>query len=431
MQLLGGKSTKTLSILIDHDPQQLGPRGLPLFYATPENPVVITGEATFETDHDCKGGDMQIECVTLVKVEWSDKAGFNRFSYGSGTAFNRKKVNVGLKHSATGSIKTGRYRAKINFPVAITTPSSATLQHAYVVYKIEARIPRRFPASDIVQEQLVWVVNSNITEATRCSEKLQACFLEEVLDDKDDYYIGTTEEVDPQQKSWVHTFNFIKTDDAKGAATPVVPTGPPLTCKVPTTTFMAGETVAFAVESAPPPGSFDVQSVSSSSTMLPRCDAAVYHPEIAVCIKQSIFYHDEGGTATLRDHREFACVFHGEIEQDHGGNLVPHREVFHITLPSLLEDSPDGLKPSVECHSLNIKHLLKVNVMYKDNSKRVRKFKIPITITSAPSADPLQFRFSSEWSSPHQPGALKLGDIFSRGAMRVLQSLNTSPGPSM
>ncbi|KAF8939961.1 hypothetical protein BGZ58_008225 [Dissophora ornata] len=377
MPFLGKKGTKTLSINVDHHPTQLSRTGEPLFYGTPENPVVISAEVIFESDKDCSGQDLQVDFATAANVAWGE-------------------------HTAAGKIKAGIYRSKISIPINPSTPSSMTLEKGWVQYKIEARISRKGLSSDIVQEKVVWVFNSNLDQEARLGGNLHPCVIHEDLDDKDDDYDPELDEevVIEGQTSWVHNFSVYKTDSDKPTSQYLSEKpksgseqGPLLTCEIPTTTFMAGETIAVVVESVPRPGSFATDAVSVISygdqrgllsgltgTMAratAATDEAPSWPQISIRLKQTIWYRDMGGEAKFPERTIFGCIFKKESSGPAYSTTVEGwRDVYNLILPRLEHDELNGLKPSVNCKSLAIKHLLKIELTYKKGLKSsVRKFK--------------------------------------------------------
>ncbi|KAF8930626.1 hypothetical protein EDD21DRAFT_179618 [Dissophora ornata] len=422
MSLVTKHSGKTLSIHIQNDPAHLGPNGQLLLYGTPENPAVISGQVVFETDHTAKGDDLEITYSAMLGVEWADKAENCLEGFVYKIPFEQRKFSVALKHVAPSKIKAGKYSANIHFPVSSSFPSSMYLYNAFVVYKIHARIPRKSPSSDIVQEQIVWILNSNISEDSRSGERLLTCLVPECSKDR------------------VKTSNEPVLSETPGTS---------YTCEIPTTCFIAGETVALVVESAPElelerdaasiystddkkppllkwPGESPDNLVGSSSCggqerpHRHSQDEAVASikqskvPDITVRLKQTTTYWNRDRSATQREHREFASFFRLDKEMvvTCGGRNDGWQVVLKTTLPRLgakrvelhkeeVQDELEGLKASLDHQNLRIDHLLQIDLKFDTGrfSSKVHMFSIPVTIIAPCGPGVIPFRFGTvSWS---------------------------------
>ncbi|KAF9914666.1 hypothetical protein BX616_007812 [Lobosporangium transversale] len=415
---------KKLAINVN-SPTRLGPKGEPLLYGTPEQPAVISGEVVFESDSAFKGQDLTVEVTMMNTSGWTDIAGYHHFPYRSCSVFGKKSISVGLRYSSPGTIQAGKYRATFNVPVNITAPSSMTNEKSWMTYKVTARIPRSLPNADIVEEREVWVINSNISSGQRQGEKLIPCLVYETGDELEpsETLDNPKEEAEEPMPKWIeklHNFSlFSKKEKVKGPFAPSSAGGLYYTFEVPTTTFIAGETFPIALEALPLISKEDSSPATATSSFggspLPT---QIDIPKIRVRLEQKMFYWHDNGTAKFPEPREFGCDFPASLIT--GGDEMKNgwRLLLNATLPRLgakevkvegrlgEENATDGLKPSVRCRSLTIRHNLCVDLIFKD---LVRKFKIPITITGPAGSEPVPSRFISDsrWVCTTRPGLLE------------------------
>ncbi|KAG9325315.1 hypothetical protein KVV02_006955 [Mortierella alpina] len=392
------KKKKSLKIQINHDRTRLGPCGVPLLFGTPERPAVIQGQVVFETDYLCKGGDLEIEYTAQANVEWSEQT--SQFSIKGQHNFDHKKITVNLKHAQRNTIEAGRYVGELNLPVdPIKVPSSMTLEDGEVCYKIVARIRRKFPSTDLTVEQHVWVINSSIASPRAA---LQDCLSPVYLSQKPD----------PSNK---------------------VP-GITTSCDLPATAFWAGETIPVVIKAMYATTSlYDNASVFSNESrtgLLP--DWAMKRnldkngelnlesglPSISVRLKQTIICKNKSET-NEPERSNYAVRF--RLNQSAVATQDGWSIGFFVTLPHMSEQSDvpngpqahgdlstaavskivhtaDGLKQSVDCPTITVKHSLKIHLEYKakaSNKPLVFKHSTPVSITAPPDGDGIPLRFTS------------------------------------
>ncbi|KAG0216708.1 hypothetical protein BGX31_000501 [Mortierella sp. GBA43] len=403
------KRTKSLTIDINHDPTHLGPNGQLLIYGTPEQPAVITGQVVFETNHDAKGEDLHITFSALVKVDFCDDASKSKEGFVQKDQLELKKLHVGLKHDSPGKINTGRYSFDINFPIPAHFPSSMYVWNGVVEYRVRARIPRKEPSADILQESIIWVLNSNIPAESRDGSNLSPCLIPDVT---------------------------------KGIGSPEA-----IICKIPSTVLIAGETLAVSIESVPRQqtvdGSDDTASVFSGESHGGLLSAPKM-PTIRASLKQIITYrHVQRGTS-LQEKRKFASVFRFDKETERGA-LLPSYDggwsvVLRMALPRLgakrvdpketkVQDELEGLKTTMDNSLLTIEHSLEIKLIW---DTMVRLFKIPVTIVppSGPGLVPSRFdhiRWTSgsiETDASHDSTALAKMDYVDKNA-KLTQAAET------
>ncbi|KAF9945481.1 hypothetical protein BGZ72_001288 [Mortierella alpina] len=133
-------------------------------------------------------------------------------------------------------------------------------------------------------------------------------------------------------------------------------------------------------------------------------------PSISVRLKQTIICKKKDETKAP-DHVNYAVRFQlnqSAIATQNGWSLG-----FYVTLPNMSERSVRnasqevskivhtsvGLKPSVECPCLTIKHSLKIHLEYKakgSSKPLVFKHSTPVTITAPPDGDDIPLRFNDK-----------------------------------
>ncbi|KAF9285233.1 hypothetical protein BGZ68_004028 [Mortierella alpina] len=386
---------KSLKIEINHDRTRLGPCGVPLLFGTPERPAVIQGQVVFETDRPCKGGDLEIEYIAQFNIEWSDQIEGTPFK--SQSAFDQKKITVTLKHSRPDTIEAGRYVGELNLPVDPTKiPSSMTLEHGVFCYKIVARIRRKFPRTDLVIERHVWVINSSIASPSAALENSLSP-------------LSLSQKPDPSKVLGVST-----------------------SCDLPDTAFWAGETIPLVIKAmyttTSPYDNASVFSCESRAGLLPdwaikknsdkndELDLESGLPSISVRLKQTIIYKKMSHSAIpqLTNYAVRLQLNQSAIATQNGWSIG-----FYVTLPNMSEQSvpnvsaaqggpseaavskivhtPVGLKPSVECSSVTIKHSLKIHLEYKakgSSKPLVLKHSTPVSITAPPDGNSIPLRFN-------------------------------------
>ncbi|KAF9945482.1 hypothetical protein BGZ72_001289 [Mortierella alpina] len=386
------KKKRAFTIDISHDRKRLGPCGVPLLFGAPERPAVIQGQVVFETDHASKGGDLEIEYSAEANVEWAVCTA--ETSIKGQSNFDLKKITVNLKHSKRNTIDAGRYVGELNFPIdPFKTPSSMTLEHGGVCYKIVARIRRKFPSTDLTVEQHVWVINSGIPSP---SSALQGITLGCLPGSQSP--MSLPQKLDPSTK-------------VSGVST---------SCDLPATAFWAGETIPLVIKAMYTiTDSASVFSNESRAGLLPdwimkssdknsMLDLESGLPSISVRLKQTIIYKHKN-EIRVPVHANYAVRFQlnqSAIATQDGWSLG-----FYVTLPNMSERSVRtasqdvskivhtsvGLKPSVECPCLTIKHSLKIHLEYQaKGSSRPLVFKhsTPVTITAPPDGDNIPLRFN-------------------------------------
>ncbi|KAF9572737.1 hypothetical protein EC968_009465 [Mortierella alpina] len=372
------KKKKSLKIEIIHDRARLGPCGVPLLFGTPDRPAVIQGQVVFETDQPSKGGDLEIEYMAQANVEWS--APTAEFSLKGQHNFDHRLITVNLKHSRRNTIDAGRYVGELDLPVDPTKiPSSMTLEYGSVCYKIVARIRRKFPSTDLTVEQHVWVINSSIAST--------GAALPDSLSP-----VSLSQKPDPSNK-------------APGIST---------SCDLPATAFWAGETIPVVFKAMyTSTGLCDEASVfsyESRAGLLPDwamkknlggngdLDLESGLPSISVRLKQTVVFKNKSDSSQP-EQTNYAVRFQlnqSAIATPNGWSIG-----FYVTLPKMSEQSVPGgpqsdpstaaiskivhtgvgLKPSVECSALTIKHSLKIHLEYKTKG----------------SSKPLVFKHSSKY----------------------------------
>lgn len=311
---------------------------------------------------------------------------------------------MGLRYRQPGVIQTGRYTAKLNFPIdPARLPTSMTLREGMVQYKIVATLPRKFPNRNLVVEQLVYVVNTNLP-SPYYPEKM----------------IGENPSLEGQLYNpvrWTAPVAF-STKLVDEFSYKQIKSRPPPThlCEIPTTAFFAGETVPIAISTlldpptpARPKAGKDGKKRNRFLNLIIN-GPSLEEPEvlnwpntynlvpgvISIRLEQIIVYKDHGGEAALPEIREFEISFNMpptlEGENPNQGFMT----IFQVILPSLA-DQLDYLKPSMGCKALDIRHSLKVNLKFKEVTHKLR---VPITI-SAPThpGRPIPDRFQAvDWA---------------------------------
>ncbi|KAF9962299.1 hypothetical protein BGZ70_008075 [Mortierella alpina] len=391
------KKKKSLKIVINHDRTRLGPCGVPLLFGTPERPAVIQGQVVFETDHPSKGGDLEIEYTAQANVEWSELT--SECSIKSQSIYDHKYIIVNLKHSQRNTIEAGRYVGELNIPIdPVKVPSSMTFEHGGFCYKIVARIRRKSPSLDVTAEQDVWVINSSIASPNAAIQDGMAP-------------VSLQQKLDPSTK-------------VPGIST---------YCDLPTTAFWAGETIPLVVKAIyTTTGPYDCASVFSNESRAglltdwamkrnsDRNDGLSLEsglPSISVRLKQTVICKHKGDSR-VPDYTNYAVRF--QLNQSaiatHDGWSIG----FYMILPNMSEQSipnvpqeqgdpspaapskimhtATGLKPSVECSSVTIKHSLKIHLEYKakgSSKPLVFKHSTPVWITAPPDGDVSPHRFNS------------------------------------
>ncbi|GJJ73836.1 hypothetical protein EMPS_06194 [Entomortierella parvispora] len=383
-----------LTIEVIHNPASRGPNGEPMLFGTLENPAKIEGQVVFQTDEDLKGQDVQIDYTAHARVSWMTRGG-NGISFDCQSNFDHKKITMGLRYRQPGVIQAGRYSARLNFPIDPTRfPTSMTLRHGAVQYKIVATLPRKFPNKDIVVEQLVYVINASLPSPFY-PEKM-------VLENPSlahQFY-------NPIQWTAPWPFAIKEEDEFSGAR-------PPAThlCEAPSMAFIAGECFPIAISTlvdVPAPVPIETAKGSKKSkgffskilngpgsnekeVVWPNTFNLV--PEvISVRLEQNILYKDHGGEASMPEIREFELLFNMPGTQEGENPEMGFMTILLLVLPQVA-DQHDHLKPSMSCKALDIKHSLKVNLKFKAIT---HKLQLPITI-SAPThpGRPIPYRFQA------------------------------------
>ncbi|CAO3570701.1 unnamed protein product [Mortierella alpina] len=391
------RKKKSLKIVINHDRTRLSPCGVPLLFGTPERPSVIQGQVVFETDHPSKGGDLEIEYTAQANVEWSVPT--SEDSIKSHSIYDHKNIIVNLRHSQRNTIEPGRYVGELNIPIdPVKVPSSMTFEHGGFCYKVVARIRRKFPSLDLTAEQDVWVINSSIASPNAAVQDSMAP-------------VSLHQKPDPANKvPGISTF-----------------------CDLPATAFWAGETIPLIVKAmyatTDPYGCPSVFSNESRAGLLPdwamkrnsdRNDGLSLEsglPSISVRLKQTVICKHKADSRAPH-HTNYAVRF--QLNQSAIATRDGWSIGFYVTLPSMSEPSmpnvpqdqgdpstvapskimhtATGLKPSVECSSVTIKHSLKIHLEYKakgSSKPLVFKHSTPVSITAPPDGDVIPVRFNS------------------------------------
>ncbi|KAG0369716.1 hypothetical protein BGZ54_009063 [Gamsiella multidivaricata] len=385
MTLSSKRKTKSLSTNIQHDPSHMGPNGQLLLFGTPDQPAVTSGQVVFETDHAAKGEVLEIFYSVAVGIEWRETAEKVGGGFTLRTPIEQRKIIVALKHPKPGMIKAGK------------CSSNVSLRTRSVLVCLKS------PSNDILQERIIWVLNSNITSGRRRGENLLPLRVPESTDSQAYYF-----------------------DEASNELVSSRTTDISYTLEVPTTTFMAGETIALAMESVPElelaRDSVPVFSSEEYRGLLPhwlgksRSQDMSNMPNITVCLKQTVTYSNRDRSRTFHEHAKFASTL--RLDNEMGGTFANGvvrdgwKVVLKMTLPRLganrvdtekeAHDEPEGLKASLDNPFLRIDHKLRIKLKYDKTlfSSKVRKFEIPVTIVAPSGPGSIPFRFDAiPWSS--------------------------------
>ncbi|KAI7829352.1 hypothetical protein BC939DRAFT_490379 [Gamsiella multidivaricata] len=347
----------------------MGPNGQLLLFGTPDQPAVTSGQVVFETDHAAKGEVLEIFYSVAVGIEWRETAEKVGGGFTLRTPIEQRKIIVALKHPKPGMIKAGKCSSNVNFPIEPSFPSSMHLHKGFVA-RGENLLPLRVPEST----------------------------------DSQAYYF----------------------DEASNELVSSRTTDISYTLEVPTTTFMAGETIALAMESVPElelaRDSVPVFSSEEYRGLLPhwlgksRSQDMSNMPNITVCLKQTVTYSNRDRSRTFHEHAKFASTL--RLDNEMGGTFANGvvrdgwKVVLKMTLPRLganrvdtekeAHDEPEGLKASLDNPFLRIDHKLRIKLKYDKTlfSSKVRKFEIPVTIVAPSGPGSIPFRFDAiPWSS--------------------------------
>ncbi|KAF9945483.1 hypothetical protein BGZ72_001290, partial [Mortierella alpina] len=244
-----------------------------------------------------------------------------------------------------------------------------TLEHGTFRYTIVARIRRKFPRTDLIKERHVWVINSGIPSP---NSALQGITLGSLPGSQSP--ISLPQKLDPSTK-------------VSGVST---------SCDLPATAFWAGERIPLMIKATYATMNLcdnaSVFSNESRAGLLPdwitkssdkngELNLESGLPTISVRLKQTIIYKHKRDT-TVPERSNYAVRFHlnqSAIATQNGWSIG-----FYVTLPNMSEQSARnvsqvpskagpskiehtavGLKPSLECSAVTVKHSLKIRLEYK------------------------------------------------------------------
>ncbi|KAI8362864.1 hypothetical protein B0O80DRAFT_420707 [Mortierella sp. GBAus27b] len=157
------RKTMTLSIpTIGH-----GPNGEPLFIGAIGAPARINGSLTFDCGYECKGNYITIEYIAMAEAKWTSQGHDETLHNRGHHAYERQMVQMVLPHPKPGVIQAGQYSCPFDFSVDPSTPSSFSGPYAWMTYSVKATLVRSFPSTNMVQEQVIWVLNSILPRPER------------------------------------------------------------------------------------------------------------------------------------------------------------------------------------------------------------------------------------------------------------------------
>ncbi|KAG0215432.1 hypothetical protein BGX28_010137 [Mortierella sp. GBA30] len=309
-----------------------------------------------------------------------DKTPLTQFSYDCQSNYEHRKITVALKHPKPGTIQAGRYTGTLNFPIdPLKMPSSTILEKGRVMYKIVARLRRKFSNGDLVAEQDVWVFNSSLQRPS-------------ATDAAQEKMVYSPETSMP--------LSLVPTLDEPFILHPKISTS----CEIPKAVFCAGETFPLAIKlvAVPVDPSHQPSSVSQPAKpglLLPNwiksriggtngsenVALAMALPTVVVRLQQTVVYKDHAGTAMFHEHSNHAARFQLQ------GRIGAASAALLVVLPSLgdvlvldssraengaqrtktgtannckIQATAYGFKPSAECKALTIRHELQVYLEY-------------------------------------------------------------------
>ncbi|KAF9354403.1 hypothetical protein BGX26_007774 [Mortierella sp. AD094] len=145
-----------------------GPGGVPLVVGAFDAPGMIKGAVSFECNYDCKGSDIIIRYTALAEVRWTTRSNNKTTHYRGRHLYDEKILQMALPHPQEGKVSAGKYLCPFNFPVdAMNIPSSFVGTYAWMTYKVQATLVRKFPSVNLVREQIVWVLSSALPRPER------------------------------------------------------------------------------------------------------------------------------------------------------------------------------------------------------------------------------------------------------------------------
>ncbi|KAF9192804.1 hypothetical protein BGZ51_004789 [Haplosporangium sp. Z 767] len=155
------QKSKSLALLIPT--LNLGPNGVPLVIGALDAPAKIAGVVVFQANYDCKGDYITIDYKAQADVHWTKRTGDRNNRYFGQYIFDECQLTMDLSSSKPGMVLAGEYACAFEFPIhPRKMPSSSIGKNGSVTYKVRATLHRGFPSTNIVQEQIVWVMNSRL-----------------------------------------------------------------------------------------------------------------------------------------------------------------------------------------------------------------------------------------------------------------------------
>ncbi|KAF9207719.1 hypothetical protein BGZ49_010683 [Haplosporangium sp. Z 27] len=166
------KQEKSKSLKISIPTAGRGPGGIPLVISTLDTVAAIQGTVSFESNYDCKGKEIIIKYTALAETQWSttyNNGSSNRIRYYRGHhLYDEKTIKMGLPCPQDGKVAAGSYLCPFEFPINPSSMISSFVNpHGWMKYKVKATLIRGFPSTNIVEEQIVWVLISEIPRPER------------------------------------------------------------------------------------------------------------------------------------------------------------------------------------------------------------------------------------------------------------------------
>ncbi|KAG0219933.1 hypothetical protein BGX33_011407 [Mortierella sp. NVP41] len=181
MAILDYSKDASKSITLHFHTQELGPKGQPLYYHTPETPAVIKGHVQFQTIKETTASDIVLTFEARAESKWSEEHGSANVSYNHKTRLQEKSWNVKLHRTSPNpkTITPGVTRYDFEIQLDPGLPPSIEGRRGWFHYRFKAHMRRAFPYRDMAVKQLVWVYSSSL----RAGEQLEPRIYKQVWSD--------------------------------------------------------------------------------------------------------------------------------------------------------------------------------------------------------------------------------------------------------
>ncbi|KAF9407911.1 hypothetical protein BGZ94_002523 [Podila epigama] len=152
------------SIAVHFHTQQVGPKGQPLFFHTPEAPAVIKGHVEFCTVKDTAGDDIVFNFQARSECKWTEQHGKSTISFRDQEILQERTWDIQLNHKTARKIAAGVTRYDFEIQLEPGLPASIEGKYGWFHYRFAAKLHRGFPHRNMAAKKLVWVYSTTLPD---------------------------------------------------------------------------------------------------------------------------------------------------------------------------------------------------------------------------------------------------------------------------